>query len=178
MVAKNYSLKNKYQYIGVLSKSIRLKENELWGMNDLEGDEILSSQYNEIFTLSSGIGLIAAREGSFWKIYDFKGEIINSEKYDYLYPYYGLFGITKIKKGNKFGLLNKKGRKILPTIYKKIEKFGSGIILHHFDSTLEFIEKKQLPHLPEIINENNFEQIKEPIKKNILVKVANKSKSF
>ncbi len=178
MTEKNYSLKNKYQYIGFLSRSVRLKENELWGMNDVEGNEILALQYNEIFTLSSGFGLIAAREGSFWRIYNFNGEIINSEKYDYLYPYYGLYGITKIKKGNKFGLLNKKGRKILPTIYKKIEKFGCGMILHHFDSKKEFIEKKQLPQLPEIANENKMEQIRKPTKKNIPIKITNKSKSF
>jgi hypothetical protein len=178
MSAKSNSIKNKYQYIGILSKSVRLKENERWGMNDLDGNEILSSQYNEIFTLSSGIGLIAAREGSFWKIYNFSGEIINSEKYDFLYPYYGLFGITKIKKGNSYGLLNKKGRKILPTIYKKIEKFGSGIILHNFDSSKEFIERKQLMNLPEFTNESNLELIKEPVKKVLPIKIGNKSRSF
>lgn len=178
MTEKKFSLKNKYQYIGILSNSIRLKENELWGMNDLEGNEILSSQFNEIFTLSSGFGLIAAREGSFWRIYNFNGEVINSEKYDRLYPYYGLFGITKIKKGNKYGLLNKKGRKVLPAVYKKIEKFGCGIILHHFNSSPEFIELKQLPHLQEIRSEGRSKQFKEPLKKNISIKLANKSKSF
>ena len=52
------------------------------------------------------------------------------------------------------------------------------MILHHFDSSTEFLERKQLPHLKEIRGEHSLEQIKEPIKKNIPLKVANKSKSF
>jgi hypothetical protein len=78
-----------------------------------------------------------------------------------------MFGITKIKKGNKFGLINKRGRKIIPISYKKIERFGSGLVFINFDSTVEFIDRKSLIHLPEISNDSYIDQIKEPVK-NIL----------
>ncbi|MBK7107180.1 MAG: WG repeat-containing protein [Ignavibacteriae bacterium] len=178
MLAKKMYVKNKYQYIGVLSNTIRLKENELWGINDFEGNEILPMQFNEVFTISFGLRLIAAREGFFWKIYNNLGEEISSEKYDSLFPFYGMFGITKIKKGNKFGLLNKRGRKIIPINFKKIERFGQGLVLHNFDSTIEFVDKKSLMQLPEINSETYIDQIKEPVKNIIQNRITKKSKSY
>ena len=84
-------LKPKYQYIGFLPGSVRIKENGFWGINDFEGNEILPSNFIEVFTLSSGFGLIAARDAGFWDIYDYGGNKLNSERFDFVYPYYGLF---------------------------------------------------------------------------------------
>lgn len=178
MQTKNMSIKNKYQYIGFSSNSVRFKENDLWGINDLEGNEVLPKYYNEIFTLSSGYKFFAAREGYFWKIYNKNGVEIFSEKYDSLHPYYGLFGITKIKKGDKFGLINKYGRKIIPPIFKKIEKFGSGLVFHNFDSTTEFLDRKSLINLPEISKEMHIDYLKNPVKNILQSKAIKKSKSF
>jgi len=143
-------MKTKYQYIGILPKTIRIKEDDFWGINDLEGNEILPSNFIEVFTLSSGIGLIAARESGFWSIYDFYGNLINSEKYDFIYPFYGMFGISKVRRGENWGIINKYGHKILPIKYKNIEKFGIGLALHNFDSSIEFIERTDLYGFPEI----------------------------
>ncbi|MBK8946983.1 MAG: WG repeat-containing protein [Ignavibacteriae bacterium] len=178
MQPKKMYVKNKYQYIGILSNTIRFKENELWGINDLDGNEILPLQFNEVFRLSFGLKLIAAREGSFWKIYNENGEEISSEKYDSLFPFYGMFGITKIKKGNKYGLLNKRGRKIIPISYQKIERFGSGLILHNFDSSIEFVDRKSLMHIPEISSDIYLDQIKEPAKSILQNRIPKKSKSY
>ncbi len=171
-------IKLKYQYIGVLPKSVRIKENGFWGINDFEGNEILSSNYLEIFTLSSGVGLIAAREDSYWRIFNMLGEQINNDKYDSLYPYYGKFGFTKIKIGKNFGIINKYGKKIIPPIYEKIEIFGKGFVFHKFDLTKEFFTNDELLGLPTIKSETNLNYLKEPVKQNLKTIISTKSKSF
>ncbi len=143
-------MKTKYQYIGILPKTIRIKENDFWGVNDHDGNEILPSTFIEVFTLSSGYGLIAARESGLWGIYDFYGNLVNSEKYDFIYPFYGMFGMSKVKTGNKWGLLNRYGHKIIPLKYREIKKFGKGLALYGFDNSVEFIPKYDLVNLPEI----------------------------
>lgn len=178
MFEPKYDSRNKYQYIGFLPNSVRIKERGLWGMNDLDGNEILTSQFMEVFTLSAGNRLIAAREGSFWQIFNLKGDPINNEKYDSLYPFYGMFGMTKIQKNGKYGLLNKMGKIIIPTAYKKIEKFGKGIVLHNFDLSTEFITRKELLQLPEIRHDLKNEQIKSPIKNILKTKITNKHKFY
>ena len=65
----------KYQYIGFLPKSVRIKEKGFWGFNDFEGNQILPSNFIEAFTLSSGQGLVAARAAGYWDIYDYKGNL-------------------------------------------------------------------------------------------------------
>ena len=144
-------LSSKYQYVGFLPGSVRIKENGFWGMNDYDGNEILPSNFIELFTLSSGYGLIAARDAGAWDIYDFGGNKLNSEKYDNIYPYYGFFGLSKVKIGNKWGLLNKYGKIVIPANYQKIEKFGKGICLHK-PNAIHFIGKQELIKLSSIKN--------------------------
>ena len=115
------SMKQKYQYIGFLPKSIRIKEKGFWGFNDFEGNQILPSNFIEAFTLSSGQGLIAARDAGYWDIYDFNGDKLNNERYDYIYPYYGLFGMTKVKIGDNWGLINRFGKLVSQVKYKKLK---------------------------------------------------------
>ncbi len=168
MKNKTNSLKQKYQYIGVLPKSVRLKENNLWGMNDLEGIEILPPNYLEVFTLPSGFGLIAAREKGSWSLYDYKGNPINDEKYDEIYPYYGLFSIAKVRIGNKWGLVNKYGQSATAVIYKSIDRFGKGLVLKKFDSTIEFIDKLEVAELNNITGQISIKIAKEALKKSKL----------
>ncbi len=158
-------MKAKYQYIGFLPNSVRIKENGYWGVNDFDGNEILPSNFIEIFTLSSGYGLIAARDAGYWKIYDFEGNQINSKHFDFVYPYYGMFGITKVKIGNKWGLVNKFGKLIIPVEYKKIERFGRGLKLQYHNSKIEFIEKKDLIKLTSIKSSFSPAKVKKPIHK-------------
>ncbi len=165
---KNKSLKQKYQYIGVLPKSVRLKENNLWGMNDLEGIEILPPNYLEIFTLPSGFGLIAAREKGSWSLYDYKGNPINDEKYDEIYPYYGLFSISKVRIGKKWGLINKYGQSVTAVVYKSIEKFGKGLLLKKSDNNIEFIDKLEIFELNNITAQISIAIAKEALKKSKL----------
>ena len=158
-------LTSKYQYIGFLPNSVRIKENGYWGINDFEGNEILPSNFIEVFTLSSGYGLIAARDAGYWKIYDFEGNQINSKNFDIVYPYYGMFGMTKVKIGNRWGLINKFGKLIIPVVYKKIERFGKGLVLHNNNSKVEFIEKKDLIKLTSLKNSFIPSKIKKSIGK-------------
>ena len=158
-------LRSKYQYIGFLPNSVRIKENGYWGINDFDGNEILPSNFIEVFTLSSGYGLIAARDAGYWKIYDFEGNQINSKKFDFLYPYYGMFGMTKVKIGNKWGLINKFGKLIIPVEYKKIERFGMGVALTYHNSEIEFIEKKDLIKLTSIKSSLSPAKVKKSIPK-------------
>jgi len=158
----------KYQYIGILPRSVRIKENGFWGINDFEGNEILPSNYIEVFTLSANNRLIAARDAGSWNIYDYFGNKINSERYDYIYPYYGLFGLTKVKVGKNWGLLNKFGKVIVSIEHKKIEKFGKGILLHNFNSELEFIERSKLITLTKINKRNLSKKVKKPVHQKII----------
>jgi len=167
MHQKKRDVKAKYQYIGFLPKTVRIKENGFWGINDFEGNEILSSNYIEIFTLSSGYGLIAARDAGFWDVYDYYGNRINNERFEQIYPYYGLFGMTKVKIGDNWGLLNKYGHLIIPAMYKKIEKFGKGIVLQNPNTEIEFIERSELMELKELRTDFK-KKIKKPISKKII----------
>ena len=149
MKTTNNNQKNKYQYLGFLPGSVRIKENGFWGMNNFEGNEILPSNFIEVFTLSTGYGLIAARDAGFWDIYDYGGRKINNIRYDCVYPYYGFFGMTKVKKGDKWGLLNKYGKIVIPIEYTKIEKFGKGLCLRK-EAEIEFIDRDELINLTHI----------------------------
>ncbi|MDX1700388.1 MAG: WG repeat-containing protein [Melioribacteraceae bacterium] len=143
---------DKYQYLGFLPSSVRIKENGFWGMNDFEGNEILPSNFIEVFTLSSGYGLIAARDAGFWDIYDYSGKRLNNVRFDFIYPYYGFFGMTKVKKGKKWGLINKYGKTVVPIKYDIIEKFGKGILLRK-ESDIEFIDRDELINLTHVRGE-------------------------
>lgn len=174
----NRNVNSKYQYIGFLPKSVRIKENGFWGINDFEGNEILPSNFIEVFTLSSCNRLIAARDAGFWNIYDHYGNKINHEPYDQIYPYYGFFGITKVNIGKKWGLINKFGHKIIPMKYKKIEKFGRGIILRSFNSDIEFIERSNLVKLTGVNKSESTEQPKKPVHQKLINFPTKKSKAI
>ena len=162
------SMKQKYQYIGFLPKSIRIKEKGFWGFNDFEGNQILPSNFIEAFTLSSGQGLIAARDAGYWDIYDFNGDKLNNERYDYIYPYYGLFGMTKVKIGDNWGLINRFGKLVSQVKYKKIEKFGKGLLLYNSDIEIEFLEKSELLKLKQSGVSKTINVKRKPIPKNII----------
>jgi hypothetical protein len=164
------SLKNmnqKYQYIGFLPNSVRIKEKGFWGFNDFEGNQILPSNFIEVFTLSSGQGLIAARDAGYWDIYDFNGNKLNNERYDYIYPYYGLFGMTKVKIGEYWGLVDRFGKLVTQVKYRKIEKFGKGILLHNSDKDIEFIEKSELFNLKLAVESKSVDINRKPVSKNV-----------
>lgn len=177
MVKNSGNIDQKYQYIGFLPNSVRIKENGFWGMNDYNGEVILPSNYIEVFTLSSGYGLIAARDAGFWDIYDYNGNKLNSDKIDDIYPYYGMFGMTKIKIGQRWGMLNKFGKIIIPANYKKIDKFGKGIKLERENSDIEFIERKELIKLTETHSLPAYKKVKKPIPKSITGLSKYKSKT-
>jgi len=158
---KKHVGKQKYQYLGVQSRSIRIKENNLWGINSLEGEELLSIDYLEVFTLPSGFGLIAGRKEGSWSLFDKKGNKINSDTYDYIYPYYGLFSISKVRIGNKWGLINKYGEKVTPIQYKGIERFGKGLVLRKIGSTVDFVDHDSLLHFNNISADLDFIELKE-----------------
>ena len=168
MKNKTGGCKPKYQYIGVLPKSVRLKENNLWGMNDLEGTEILPSKFLEIFTLPSGFGLVAAREKGTWSLFDYKGNPINDEEYDEIYPYYGLFSISKVRIGKQWGLINKYGQPVTQVIYKEIEKFGKGLLLKKMNTNVEYIDFMEISALNHISSQINLKIAKDALKKSHL----------
>jgi hypothetical protein len=168
MKNKTGGCKQKYQYIGVLPKSVRLKEKNLWGMNDLEGVEILPPNYLEIFTLPSGFGLIAAREKGSWSLFDYKGNPVNNEQYDEIYPYYGLFSISKVRVGKKWGLINKYGQSVTSIVYQTIEKFGKGLLLKRVDANVEYIDLNEIAGLNNISNQVNIKIAKDALRKSQL----------
>lgn len=172
----NKNLKHTYQYIGFLPSSVRIKENGYWGINNFEGNEILPSNYIELFTLSSGYGLIAARDAGFWDIYDHEGNKLNSQRFAELYPYYGLFGMTKVRVGNKWGMIDKFGGIVVPISYMKIEKFGRGMIFHKTNKDLEFVERIDLLKLgrPKVTKSSKNE--KKSLHKNVFKFPQRKSK--
>jgi len=172
------SIKEKYEYVGFLPGSVRIKENGYWGLNDYDGNEIIPSSYIEVFTLSSGYGLIAARSAGFWDIYDFSGNKINSQSYNFIYPYYGMFGMSKIKIGKFWGLLNKYGKVIIPAKYIKIEKFGRGLLLYKSKKDIEFIERTELIKLTEQHDKTFFIRRKDPMRKKVYNLTAKKIKSM
>lgn len=174
----NRKTNHKYQYVGFLPSTVRIKENGFWGINDFEGNEILPSNYIEVYTLSSGYGLIAARDAGFWDIYDFFGNKINNQSYDSLYPYYGLFGMTAVKVGKKWGLTNKFGKLIIPIKYKRIERFGKGLILHAIDAENEFIERDEIINLAAISSIPELKRVKQPVQKIIKNPAFKKKTTF
>ena len=111
--------------------------------------------------------LIAARDAGYWDIYDFNGNKLNNERYDYIYPYYGLFGMTKVKIGEYWGLVNRFGKLVSQVKYKKIEKFGKGLLLYNSDKDIEFIEKSELLNLKLAIESKSIDKNRKPVPKNV-----------
>ncbi len=145
------SSNKKYQYFGVSPQRIRIKKNNFWGVKDKSGKIILQPKFEEIFSLSTGYGLIAAKNNENWNIFNSRGIPISTEHYKTIYPYYGIFGITKVQKGNNWGIIDKFGNLIFPIAYKSIKVFGKGLILKNYDNSVEFIDR-------EVIGKITFEQ--------------------
>lgn len=178
MAGSTKKTNQKYQYIGFLPNSVRIKEKGFWGFNDFDGNQILPSNFIEAFTLSSGQGLIAARDAGYWDIYDFKGNKINTERYDYIYPYYGLFGMTKVKIGEYWGLVNRFGKLVSQVKYKKIEKFGKGLLLYNSNKEMEFLEKSELLKLKQSGISKTIDVKRKAIPKNIITFPNRKTKTL
>ncbi|MCS7004551.1 MAG: WG repeat-containing protein [Cytophagales bacterium] len=84
-------------------------------------EEVIPFQYEEALPFSEGLALVR-KNNKF--MYLSKEGLIVSNQYDWGESVVG--GIAKVKRENKFGLINNKGKEILPAEYDLISDFHEG----------------------------------------------------
>ena len=99
--------------------------NNKWGVINQKDKITLQPYYKRISSFKNQIAIIENFQGQY-NFINTAGTLINSQWYD---------SITTLKKNykvlakNKFGLLNEKGKEVIPTKYLQLYDFNKGIIL-------------------------------------------------
>ena len=76
--------------------------------------------------------------------------------------------MTKVKIGENWGLVNRFGNLISKVKYKKIEKFGRGLLLYNSDEEIEFLENSELLKLKQCRASETININKTPNPKNVI----------
>ncbi len=93
------------------------KKNRRLGLMDKKGTVILEARFEEIQAFSDG--QFRARLEGLWGIVSINNERIVPFEYDFIAPVIGKNAL--IKKNNQFGVINTKGRLVVPINYDRIE---------------------------------------------------------
>ena len=105
---------------------IRAKNDSLFGMIEISGEEILPFQYDQIGQMSSGLSLI--RSGDKYGYSNQKGEIIVPLKYQYAQDalLWGEYenSYAKYMRKEKFGIIDSLGDEIVPAIFENIRAYN------------------------------------------------------
>ncbi len=120
-------------YIDIKCKKYKGKDNEVYGLIDNKGNEIIGFRYEYLGEFSNGLSLAGKKikiSNSDYKIlYGFineqQKEVITIEYQD-LYEF--INGIAKAKKDNKWGCIDKHEKVIIPFEYEDMEVSTSGLV--------------------------------------------------
>lgn len=116
MLSKKYTPENRFPF--------KSKTNNLYGLENFEGEILFNPYYDYIYKASEEIHIVK-KDGK-WGAINFKNKEIIKPKYDALNRFSE--GIACFKLNGKWGLLNKKGKVILDPIYEEIGNFRNGYV--------------------------------------------------
>jgi hypothetical protein len=120
--AQNFKLLNTKPYISVAPFDVlnimRIKDAELWGLMDAEGNVAVEPAYTEIKKAADGLYAVKNANNKYGFI-DKKGKIV--VPFDYSDVKYFRNGFCIVAKGDeKWGLINKYNAKIVPCVFKSV----------------------------------------------------------
>ncbi|MGP1403387.1 MAG: WG repeat-containing protein [Catonella sp.] len=98
-----------------------------WGCIDKEGREVIPFKFKHLDRLENGFLMVVRSDGRYGYI-NKRGEefyIKNSEKYDELEKISD--NLYRVKKGEKVGIINKKGKVVVPIKYNDVGDFHEGM---------------------------------------------------
>jgi hypothetical protein len=99
-------------------------KNSKWGLVDINGKSIISTEYDYIYPFTNGVAII--QSGDKYGLMNTKGNEITEIKYDGIEPYLAgshslvNLGVMIYKSGDKQGILSKDGKEITTSIYDYI----------------------------------------------------------
>jgi hypothetical protein len=112
---------------------LRFKENDLYGLINLDGEVLLKAEYDEISSVKNRPGRILVRKDDMCGVVDSNGNFVIPISYNSIigdeycseedsYKNTGFIVSTKSKTGILYGYYNKDGKKILDTKYEDITR--------------------------------------------------------
>jgi len=124
----------------------RIKDEDLFGYCDKEGNIVIKAQYDRAYPFADGIAIV--REdgengtNSTYSIIDKKGNVLYSQK-DFMQNL-GEQRVLFQKDNGKCGMLDKNGNEILGATYRAIYEFTDGLaqVIHHSNGKVGYIDVK------------------------------------
>ena len=152
---------------------LRVKQNDKYGLINLDGNELIAPIYDEIYSLKGVKESLIVKQDGLYGLLNNKGNLIISPKYkeikslddkDYQKGY-----IT-IDENDKYGLLDVTGKTILENKYEKIE----GIYSDNYYVIEESGKQKLINKSGEEINLTDYDKITQIINSGIVYSKDNK----
>lgn len=106
-----------------------VSKNELWGIIDSNGKEVIPISYNEIKFQEDSKYLLASNENGKWGVVDLSNSIIISFNYATIkkHPTRDLFVISRFDK-KQYGVIDINGKLVVPEDYTNLEFYNDYII--------------------------------------------------
>ena len=124
----NVIVEPKYDRLEKFHEGLAAAEKDgKWGCIDKEGREVIPFKFEDEIWFENGFSIIKGIDGRYGYI-NKKGEefyIKNSEKYDELYK--NSDDLYTVKRNGKKGVINKKGKVIVPIKYDDVDDFHEGM---------------------------------------------------
>lgn len=124
----------------------RIKDEDLFGYCDKEGNIVIKAQYDRAYAFADGIAIVREDDenggNSTYSIIDKKGNVLYSQK-DFMQNL-GEQRVLFQKDNGKCGMLDKNGNEILSATYADIDEFTDGLaqVIHHSNGKVGYIDVK------------------------------------
>ena len=121
------------------------KENGLWGLKTLTGKVIVAPAYDYIEQNYDGYH--RAKFQGKWGALNAHGKVAVKFKYNYLSGFYN-DGWAVVRETSLFGMINQRGRIVIPLEYNSLWYFKDGLCPAEKDEVWGFIDKKNTAVIP------------------------------
>jgi hypothetical protein len=106
----------------------RVRLNERYGYIDMQGREVVSIEYEEVSEASNYI--IGVKKAGKWGFVDTAGQVVTPFVYDWIEHGFSWVdyenGYIRVHQGRKIGLINKRGKEVVPCEYDAIMGYANG----------------------------------------------------
>lgn len=171
----NTSIKNSYQ-----TKILRYKDNNKYGLIDINGNKITSAIYDSIETLEYKDGILRIQENGKYGLIDINGDEIVKAEYNSIitdgyyneeskYDKAGYIVNVRTNEGYRYGYINNKGKQILDTKFTNIKRItelkddGSVYLITYDNGKAGVLKNGQT------VIENRYEDVEFDVTNNIFV---------
>ena len=131
-----------YDYLENFSEGLAAVEKDgKWGFIDKKGREVIPLKFDSAGDFKNGVAGVylkglAGNVNKQGKVHYIK----NSDKYDDVYE--TSYGLYLVERNEEYGLMNKKGKEVIPPIYYYLNNFSEGLFLVKKDRKYGIINKK------------------------------------